>query len=375
MQALDRRRGLGLQNYSFRQRLHPQYADAVLDKHRDHFLGEAPVVGVEHVERHLRGVKRKPVRKARVQHLQVDVRVLVSGKADVADLAGFLGRDGRFERAARAEDPVGVAHADDLVELHEVNGVHLEPAQALINLFGRHVLHLAVELGHQENLLAVAILERLAHADFADAVVVVPAVVHEVDAVVDGSADDADALLLVTLHADVKTAETDEGDLFSAAPQRAVRHFARCRRKGALEDCGRNSRSRDPECEFSQKLPPALLSAAHGLTSFVSWSVRCQRHGFPLPWSGNHSTNFGARWEIPLNPPRGGGSGRDAVRATPRSRLFPRGFKRRGHGAEQPFVFLVLLLDRPSRNDKDDVAVAQGHNPDQHRAQVLGVHP
>ena len=41
--------------------------------------------------------------------------------------------------------------------------------------------------------LAIAIAQRLAHAKLADAFVVVPAVVHEVDAVVDGSANDAQA--------------------------------------------------------------------------------------------------------------------------------------------------------------------------------------
>ena len=53
----------------------------------------------------------------------------------------------------------------------------------------------AVDLGHQEHFLAVAVPQGLAHADLALAVVVVPAVVHEVDAVVDGGADDPDALV------------------------------------------------------------------------------------------------------------------------------------------------------------------------------------
>ena len=48
----------------------------------------------------------------------MDQRVLVAGKADVADLAGLLRRQHRFHRAARREDAVRVFHPDDLVKLH-----------------------------------------------------------------------------------------------------------------------------------------------------------------------------------------------------------------------------------------------------------------
>ena len=69
----------------------------------------------------------------------------------------------------------------------------------LVDLLGGGLFGAAVDLGHQEDLLAVAVAQGLAHADFADAVVIVPAVVHEGDAAVDGGADDLDALRFVYL--------------------------------------------------------------------------------------------------------------------------------------------------------------------------------
>jgi len=52
----------------------------------------------------------------------------------------------------------------------------LEPPQRFINLRGRGLLGLAVNFGHEEGFVAVAVAQRLAHADFTVAVVVVPAV-------------------------------------------------------------------------------------------------------------------------------------------------------------------------------------------------------
>ena len=82
-------------------------------------------------------------------------------------------------------------------------------------------LRLPVDLGHEERLLTVAVAQCLAHADFAPAVVVVPAVVEEGDAAVEGGADDADALLLIGLHAEVVAAEADHGDFLAGAAERA----------------------------------------------------------------------------------------------------------------------------------------------------------
>ena len=90
---------------------------------------------------------------------------------------------------------------------------------------GRRGACAAVDLGHEEDLVAIAAGERLAHADFAGAVVVVPAIVEEGDAAVDGLADELDRVLLGRRRlADVVAAEADGGDALAGAPELAIDH-------------------------------------------------------------------------------------------------------------------------------------------------------
>jgi len=76
------------------------------------------------------------------------------------------------------------------VVLEQVDDVGLEALEALVDLLGGGLLRPAVDLVHQEDLRAVAILQGLAHADLARAFVVVPAVVHEGNAAIDGLANE-----------------------------------------------------------------------------------------------------------------------------------------------------------------------------------------
>ena len=115
-------------------------------------------------------------------------------------------------RAAGSEDAVGVFHADDFVELDEVDHVGLEAAEGLFELLVVLVGGAAVDLGHEEDLLAVAVAQGLAHADFGDAVVVVPAVVEEGDAAIDTGVDELDAFGGVVLFAEMVAAHADGGD-------------------------------------------------------------------------------------------------------------------------------------------------------------------
>ena len=84
----------------------------------------------------------------------------------------------------------------------------------------------AIDFGHEEDFVAIAVAERLAHADLAVAVVIVPAVVHEGDAAIDGGADDADAFWFVGWVADVKAAEADGGDFLAGAAEFTIDHVA-----------------------------------------------------------------------------------------------------------------------------------------------------
>src|SRR6201999_2969459 len=134
-------------------------------------------------------------------------------EADIADLAGLAGGDGGLNGAAGGEDAVGILVADDLVELDQIDGVSAQTAHRLLELAVELLLGAAVHLGHQEDLVAIAVAQGLAHADLAGALVVVPAVVHEGDAAIDGLADEGDAGRGVErLLADVVAAQADGGD-------------------------------------------------------------------------------------------------------------------------------------------------------------------
>ena len=181
-------------------------------------LLEAAEVRVHDVERHLHGVEAEAVLGRHLEHAQVDQRIFVAGEADEADLARLLRRQHGLHGAALGEDAVGVFQADDLVELHEVDDVGLQPLEATRRSARRPTPCVRPSILVIRKTFAVAVAQRLAHADLALAVVVVPAVVQEGDAAIDGGADEPDALLLVLLAADVMTAEADDRDFLAGAP-------------------------------------------------------------------------------------------------------------------------------------------------------------
>src|SRR5207247_9084188 len=100
--------------------------------------------------------------------------------------------------------------------------------QALKARVGRAVgfrLGAAIDFVHQEDLLTVAVLKSVPHADLARAFVVVPAVVHEGNAAVDGLPDELNRVLLGNRRlADVPAAQADDGDAFACAAEGAVDH-------------------------------------------------------------------------------------------------------------------------------------------------------
>src|SRR5205814_5703717 len=82
------------------------------------------------------------------------------------------------------------------------------------------------------------------HSNFAAAVVIIPAVVHEVDAAIDGPANDADSLLLLG-HADMKSSQANGGDLLARAAQHAIDHLSGFRFRGPRLRAQGNSRAHD----------------------------------------------------------------------------------------------------------------------------------
>ncbi len=80
------------------------------------------------------------------------------------------------------------------MDLHQVDVISLEPHQRLFQLVARRGSRAPVDFGHQKGFLPVTTLESLAHPYFAGAIVVIPAVVEEIDAFVQGFSHNAEGL-------------------------------------------------------------------------------------------------------------------------------------------------------------------------------------
>src|SRR5690242_19478413 len=76
----------------------------------------------------------------------------------------------------------------------------------------------------------------MAHPDLALAVVIIPTVIHERDAAIDGRSDNPDAIVRIGLRADMVAAQADGGDLLSGAAKRTLRNGVRGRRGAGRAD-------------------------------------------------------------------------------------------------------------------------------------------
>ena len=144
----------------------------------------------------------------------MDLRIFVPGEADEAHLSLLLGFAQRLSRAVGADEQVGIVVEGDAVNLPEVEMIGLQPAQRLFQHLHRQSRLAAVgaDLGHQEDLVATA-LQAFAHPDLRLAAVVLPAVVEEGDAAVDGLLHEANRCLLVGRVAQVMATHTQGRDL------------------------------------------------------------------------------------------------------------------------------------------------------------------
>lgn len=109
--------------------LHTDDSDPVFQADRDDVVLEAAEEVVTDIDRHLCGV---PVVRPG-DHIEMNARVLVSGEADEANLAGLLG----FESGAETslfEDPFGVIVVVEFVELPEVDVVGVESFEAVVEV-------------------------------------------------------------------------------------------------------------------------------------------------------------------------------------------------------------------------------------------------
>src|SRR5664279_4337384 len=164
------------------------------------------------------------VRGRNFEHSQMHRRILVPGEADVPNLPRLFRIHQGFERPAGFEEAVGILHPDVLVKLNQVDVIRLQSSQRFIDLAGRGVLRPAIEFRHQEHSLPIPITERQPHAPLAFPIVVIPAVVHEGDAAVDRTTDDANPFVRVLRATDVMAAQPDHRDFFVGVSEASIDH-------------------------------------------------------------------------------------------------------------------------------------------------------
>src|ERR1019366_7925870 len=160
-------------------------------------------------------------------HIQMDMRIRGPRKSDAANLARLSRRHHRFMSPAFRKNTIRIVEADDLMMLHQIDMIGLQPFQASLDLPLGHLFGAPVDLRHQKYFLAIAVLQGLPHPDFALAFVVVPAVIHEGNAAVDTSSHQANAVLLCKpMLCKMEAAHADRRDFLAGASQRAVEHVA-----------------------------------------------------------------------------------------------------------------------------------------------------
>src|SRR6266850_4477652 len=221
-ETFHRRHRVAFEEKSSAHGLHAENANFVFQEHGEDFFLETFIVGVHRVEGHLDGVEMKLAGGGALEHFKMHVWIFVAGETDVTDFAGLFRFENGFHSTGGGEDALRVGHANDFVELEKVDVVGLEAAERFVELHGGGFFRLAVDFGHEESLLAVAVAQRLAHADFAGPVIVVPAVVEEVDAAIECGADNTDGFLFVGLNTEMPAAQANHGDAFATAAEPAI---------------------------------------------------------------------------------------------------------------------------------------------------------
>src|SRR5258708_30118961 len=193
----------------------------------------------------------------------MNVRTLVTCEADKANLARLLGFKDGLHGSAVGENAVRVGVANHIVKLEEIDPVGLKAAQGLVDFARGGGLMATIDFGHEKSFLAITVTKRVAHADFALATVIVPAVIEKIDSVIDCGTNDANPLRLLEFRfAKMKSSEPHHGNLFSRAAERPAGDFSLgfCRRRVRREA----RKDRGPSSSF-QELPASNRGAVLAL--------------------------------------------------------------------------------------------------------------
>src|SRR5437660_3328981 len=101
---------------------------------------------VHDIQRHLYAVEHEAVLSRHVEHVQMDLGILVSREADIPDLARSLRVDERTIGAFLVEDPMWIVVAQDLMMLYEIDAIGPQPRERLVELPHRFCIRSPVDL-------------------------------------------------------------------------------------------------------------------------------------------------------------------------------------------------------------------------------------
>src|SRR5258705_2308716 len=146
----------------------------------------------------------------------------VAGEANVANLAGLLRFAHGFHRSAFGKNAVRIVFANHFVELQKIDAIGLQAAQRLADLARCRSFGAPVDLGHEKCFLPIAVAQSVAHAYFALAAIVVPAVVEKIDSLIQPAADNSYTFSGIGLLAKMIATEADDRDFLTAVAQRSI---------------------------------------------------------------------------------------------------------------------------------------------------------
>ena len=195
------------------------------------------------------------------EHLQMNLRIFVSGETDEPHLTLPFGVEQGLSRPARRKVPIGIVEIDHFVNLPEIEIVCLQATERFVELLQRHPLIASVrtDLRHEKDLLPPA-LQGLPHQLFGASAVVLPGIVQKGHACINRFLQDANRLGVVFDSAPMGAAETERGDLHAGFPQQSLRDVPGCGRACRLQRIGQSASAaqrdnRSKQAKRLQQLP------------------------------------------------------------------------------------------------------------------------
>src|SRR5260370_15674835 len=152
----------------------------------------------------------------------MNVGIFVLCEAAVANLSSVLCFEHSFYRSACGKNAVRIVVPNYFVELQKIDAIGLKAAQRVADLARSRSFRAPVDLGHEKCFLPIAVAQRVAHAYFAIAAIVIPAVVEKINSFIQPAADNSYTFLRIRLLAKMIATEADDRDFLVGMAQPSI---------------------------------------------------------------------------------------------------------------------------------------------------------